>query len=96
MTLLDKRNLLPNLQDATLELGCGNRKRVENSIGIDVIDYDCVDIVGDIYEVLREVSSQSINEVHSHHFLEHVDDVGLLMAELSRIIKPNGILKRMN
>lgn len=93
MTLLDKRHLLPNLKDVTLELGCGNRKRVENSIGIDVIDYDCVDIVGDVYEVLKEVSNSSINEVHSHHFFEHVNDVGLLMAELSRILKPNGMVK---
>ncbi|PYV45501.1 MAG: methyltransferase type 11 [Acidobacteria bacterium] len=93
MTLLDKRNLLPNLKNATLELGCGNRKRVKNSVGIDVIDYDCVDIVGDIFEVLREISSQSINEIHSHHFFEHISDVGLLMAELSRILKPDGILK---
>jgi SAM-dependent methyltransferase len=92
MSLLDKRNLLPNLKDAVLELGCGSRKRIRNSVGIDVIDYDCVDIVGDVYEVLEEVSGHSISEVHSHHFFEHVKNVGLLMAELARILKPQGIL----
>jgi SAM-dependent methyltransferase len=92
MTILDKRNILGNLKDATLELGCGDRKRSKESVGIDAIDYECVDIVGDIFDVLKEIQSNSINEVYSHHFFEHVRDVGRLMAELARILRPNGML----
>ncbi len=93
MSILDKKNLLPGLEDGILELGCGSRKRLSHSIGIDIIDYDCVDIVGDIYEVLREVKNQSIIQVHSHHFFEHVHDVGLLMTEIARVLRPGGIVQ---
>ena len=93
MSILDKRNLLPELEDSILELGCGPRKRIAHSIGIDIINYDCVDIVGDIYEVLHEVKNQSIGQIHSHHFFEHVHDVELLMSELARILKSGGIVQ---
>ena len=92
MTILDKRNILANLNNATLELGCGDRKRSKDSVGIDAIDYECVDIVGDIFDVLKEIRSNSINAVYSHHFFEHVDDIGRLMAELARILRPTGEL----
>jgi hypothetical protein len=52
----DKTAVLENLQfrdSVALELGCGNRKRLENSIGIDMLDYPCVDIVGNLSEVLQ-------------------------------------------
>ncbi len=93
MTVVDKRNLLPRLQDVSLELGCGNRKRRADAIGIDVLDFDCVDIVGDIYEILKKIKDRSIDAVFSSHFLEHVRDVPLLMEELARVMKPLGNLE---
>jgi SAM-dependent methyltransferase len=93
MTVLDKRKLLSNLIGTTLELGCGSRKRLSNAIGIDAINYDCVDIVGDVYEVLSQIPSESILAVHSYHFFEHVSDVGLLMDEIARILVPSGLLE---
>ncbi len=91
--IVDKRNLLPDLRDVTLELGCGAQKRHDGAVGIDLIDYDCVDIVGDIYDVARRIPDQCINAVHSYHFFEHVRDIALLMAELARVLKPKGILE---
>jgi SAM-dependent methyltransferase len=93
MAVLDKKNLLPTLMGARLELGCGDRKPLSDAIGIDAIDYDCVDIVGDVYEVLTQIPNESILAVHSHHFFEHVRDVGLLMDEIARILLPNGLLE---
>jgi SAM-dependent methyltransferase len=93
MPVLDKKNLLPALMGVKLELGCGDRKRLSDAVGIDAIDYDCVDIVGDVYEVLNQIQNESILAVHSHHFFEHVRDVRLLMDEIARILRPDGLLE---
>lgn len=91
--LIDKNSLLTNLKDLEsiqLELGCGNRKRLPNSIGIDVLDYDQVDIVGDILEILRLFPENSVDLVSSHHVLEHIDYLEELVSELGRVIKTGG------
>lgn len=93
MAVLDKRNLLPNLIGASLELGCGGHKRLSDAIGIDAINYDCVDIVGDAYEVLTQIPNECVLAVRSYHFFEHVRDVGLLMDEIARILLPDGLLE---
>jgi SAM-dependent methyltransferase len=73
-----------------LELGCGPRKRIPGSIGIDVRPYDPVDVVGDLFTVLERVPDGSVDLVHSSHVLEHLDDLGGLMQALRRIVKPGG------
>lgn len=93
MAVVDKNGILGKLstyQKVTLELGCGNRKRNPAAIGIDMLDYPEVDMVGDIYEVLNSFPSGRVDEVQSHHFVEHVPDVPRLLGELARIVKPNG------
>jgi len=76
----------------TIELGCGPRKRVAGSIGIDIRPYDGVDVVGDVHEVLRRLPPASVDSVHSSHVLEHLDDLCSLMKELRRIVKPGGLV----
>lgn len=96
MTILDKHSLLPNLaerQSVVLELGCGNRKRLPDSIGIDILDYETVDIVGDLVEVLTEFPAASVDFVSSHHVFEHLEDLELVVDELARIIKRDGQLE---
>jgi hypothetical protein len=93
MNIIDKHNLISKLRAdlfTRLELGCGNRKKNPDSIGIDLLDYECVDLVGDIYEVLAEIPNEVIDEVYSSHFFEHVPDVSLLLTELARVMKKNG------
>ena len=90
MAILDKNNVIPSLlsrENVSLELGCGNRKRNSESIGIDALDYQCVDIVGDIYEAFKAFPDNVVDEVHSSHFVEHTSDVTLLLLELARIMK---------
>lgn len=92
----DKNSTLQSLalrNDVTLELGCGNRKRLEKSIGIDMLDYPCVDIVGDLNEVLQAFPAESVNLVTSHHVFEHLDDLGEILDELVRILRPGGRLE---
>jgi predicted SAM-dependent methyltransferase len=92
MAIVDKRGYLSRLNDATLELGCGPHKRHPEAVAIDALDYDCVDIVGDIFEVLSRIPDHQIMAVHSYHFFEHITDLPLLLKELGRVLKPNGRL----
>lgn len=91
--MLDKHNLLSRLtssENIKIELGCGPRKKYRDSIGIDQLDYDEVDIVGDVYDVIRRIPTSSISFIYSSHFFEHIDDMKLLLEELLRILKPEG------
>jgi len=93
MKIVDKKGILRSREDdLVLELGCGPRKRKPNAIGIDVLDYSCVDLVGDVYDVLRMLPDGCAKEVYSHSFIEHVDDLDMLMGELSRIVRIGGTL----
>jgi SAM-dependent methyltransferase len=92
MSILDKRDLLARIQDMTLDLGCGPSKKSHDSVGIDIIDYESVDIVGDVYEILSRIPESCISAVYSSHFFEHVRDVHLLLRETLRILKPGGML----
>ena len=94
-SVVDKKNILINITSSSsliLELGCGSTKTNPNSIGIDILDYPVVDIVGDIYEVLKKFPDSSVAHVSSIHFIEHVSDINQLMLELERIIKPGGVI----
>ena len=93
MAIKDKGNMIGRLKpDApvVIELGCGTNKRHADAIGIDALDYPCVDIVGDIYEVLAQFPSGCVDKVYSYHFIEHVESVSRLLEELARVVKIGG------
>jgi len=81
------------MDGATLELGCGGSKRHPDAIGIDTLDHACVDILGDVYEVLEQVPTASVKAVYAYHFFEHVTDLPKLMDLLARVIQPGGLLR---
>lgn len=70
-----------------LELGCGNRKRHKDSIGIDILEYDAVDIVGDIESTLARFPEHSVENVYSHHCFEHLDNLDHIMDQLARVME---------
>lgn len=80
-------------EQIVLELGCGSRKRHINAIGIDILNTPCVDIVGDVYEVLECFDNGIVDEVYSYHFVEHVSDLYQLMKSLERVVKPGGVIQ---
>jgi ubiquinone/menaquinone biosynthesis C-methylase UbiE len=93
--IVDKNNILESI-DASIgidiELGCGPNKKHLYAIGIDMLDYDCVDIVGDVFEVLAKIPNNSVNALYSYHFLEHIADIDKLIKEIHRVLSDNGIL----
>ncbi len=96
MAINDKNNVLHQLESTNhiiLELGCGMNKRHLHAISIDALDYPCVDIVGDIYDVLSHFPASSVDEVYGYHFVEHVENLNRLLAELARIVRIGGVVE---
>lgn len=95
MNIIDKNNVLSRIKNSeiekvVLELGCGPDKRIANSISIDLVDLPGVDIVADLNLGFPFFDDNSVDEIHSEHFLEHVNDLGAFMREVFRILKPGG------
>jgi len=96
MKIIDKQGLLgriDDLEEIVLELGCGHRKRHPEAIGIDLRDYQGVDIVGDALDVLRRFPANSVSAAYSYHFFEHLDNVESYMTELNRTMKKKARLQ---
>ena len=85
--------LVQEKKDLQLELGCGNRKRHASAICIDLIPHNCVDIVGDIVEILTYFPDKCVSAVYTYHCLEHIKEISSLMTVLARIMKPHGDLR---
>lgn len=93
MAIVDKRGLLDRpdaLRDVVIELGCGPRKQHPGAIGVDVLDSEAVDLVGDAMEVLQALPEGCASLVTSSHFLEHVPDPAPLLDAMSRLLGANG------
>lgn len=96
MAVIDKNNMFKCLDaffPIILELGCGMNKRNAGAIGIDILDYPDVDLVGDIYEALALFPDGSVDAVYSYHFIEHLTESRRLLTELDRIVKHNSIVE---
>ena len=76
----------------TLNLGCGRVNTFNESIGVDIIDSQAVDIVGDVYEVLERLPDSSVLTIYSSHFVEHLDDFTYFLEAVSRFLNPSGNL----
>jgi SAM-dependent methyltransferase len=95
MAYIDKRGLLETISPATpvsIELGCGPAKRDPASVGIDALDFPCVDVVGDLFEVLAAIPAATVSRCYSSHLLEHVDDLNRLVDEIERVLQPGGTM----
>ncbi|MFB6143977.1 MAG: methyltransferase domain-containing protein [Candidatus Nanohaloarchaea archaeon] len=77
-----------------LELGCGEEKKFEDSIGVDIVDlseeYGEDFVQHDLEETPYPFESEKFDEIYLHQLLEHIENRGALLAELERILKPGG------
>ena len=93
--MIDKNNLLGSLTSSSsliIELGCGSTKKNPEAIGIDTLNYPAVDIVGDVYDILKKLPESCVMHVSAEHFIEHISDLNILMSELERVVKPGGVI----
>jgi len=67
-----------------LNLGCGNKKKTGFK-GVDKVKLPAVDFVCDIEREKIPVKDNSVSEVYSRYFFEHVDDLISLMEEVWRV-----------
>ena len=75
-----------------LNLGCG-KARIPNTIGVDHVEIEhYVDIVHNLDITPYPFKSDSIDEIHMYHVLEHLHDPIQKLEELYRILKPGGIV----
>ena len=92
---IDKKEILSTLKkdELVLELGCGNQKRHPTAIGVDARDFECVDIVGDVFEILADLPDCSVNAIYAYHFIEHVEDLNFLLKEVVRVCCIDGTIE---
>ena len=94
--VVDREGILakiPAMSHVVIEIGCGPRRSIPNAISVDLVDMAGVDIVADVNAGLHFLDDESVDEVHAYHFLEHLNDLGFFMSEVSRVLKPNGKLQ---
>ena len=85
--------LLSNKKKVILEIGSCSKKIYNNSICIDIIDSENVDIVGDIHDVIKLFESNSIDKIYSRHCFEHIKNLEKVFIEINRVLKINGELE---
>jgi len=91
--MIDKHRKIEQFKKSNkniLEFGCGQSRKFSDSITIDIMDFDSVDVVVDIGKGLSFLPDNSIDEIHSYHFLEHIQDFEFLMKEIYRVLKIGG------
>ncbi len=81
----------PAVTKKVLDIGCG-RNKIPGAIGVDSCGLAGVDIVHDLDCFPYPLASDSADEIHANHVLEHVHDVLGVMEELWRICKPGAML----
>ncbi len=70
-----------------LDIACGQNKR-EGFTGIDIANAHGVDIVHDLTAYPWPIESESVEEAHCSHYVEHVQDLFKFLDELYRVLKP--------
>jgi predicted SAM-dependent methyltransferase len=69
-----------------LDLGCG-RNKISGAIGVDRFAVQGVDVVHDLDLFPYPFKSDSFDEIHARHVVEHVQSVSCFMKELHRVAR---------
>jgi len=79
-----------------LDLGCGKKKHsIKNAevIGLDKYRLEGVEMVHDLENTPLPFKDNEFDRVICQYILEHIENFFPLMAEIWRILKPNGIVE---
>ena len=97
---VENRDFVFNLNDMELEkpvetlkidLGCGPNKKAGFK-GMDILPLPGVDFVVDLEKGFGFIEDNSVDEFYTSHFLEHVQNLELILSEIYRTLKPRGTL----
>jgi len=69
-----------------IDLGCGNAKR-EGFVGLDFVEGPQVDYILDLTRDPFPFDDDSVDEVFSAHFLEHIDEPNHVFSEIGRVCR---------
>jgi SAM-dependent methyltransferase len=72
-----------------VDVGCGNHRIHPDVIGLDLVDYDAVDIVCDLAAL--PFKSETVDAFVSRSVLEHVPDPATVVRQFLRATRPGGI-----
>lgn len=81
-----------NINEVRLvDLGCGTRKR-DGYFGIDITQYDGVDLVQDLRFTKLPFADNQLEAVYASHFVEHLtfDEAIFLFNEVYRVLRVGG------
>lgn len=92
MEVQDFLTLAKSKSKVVIELGCGPSKHPD-VIGIDAIPVPGVDIVTDLEAGFPFIPDNSVDEIMSVHFMEHITNLDFLIKEIHRVLKPEGVHK---
>ena len=73
-----------------IDLGCGSNKKAGYK-GMDILPLPGVDYVVDLENGFGFIPDNSVDEFYTSHFLEHVDNLELILSEICRTLKPGGV-----
>jgi SAM-dependent methyltransferase len=71
-----------------LDLGCGNRKLPGKTLGLDIMAYPMVSVVGD--GQFLPFKTNTFSGVVLQEVLEHISDLQQVLKEVYRVLKPDG------
>ena len=86
----DKLGSLKENNNTIIELGPGTKRKYKDSITIDRVEIEGVDIVADLDKGFSYIPDDSVDLIYSRHVLEHVLDLELIFNEVNRLLKPGG------
>jgi ubiquinone/menaquinone biosynthesis C-methylase UbiE len=72
--------IIPSVEGLVLNLGAG-KKLIEGSIPLDYPEWDA-------NYMPIPYPDNSVDMIHAYHFLEHVECINFVMAEIKRVLKP--------
>ena len=76
-------------KELCVDIGCGNQRISEDLIGLDMFDYDAVDIVCDLDAL--PFRPDSVDAFVSRSVLEHIPTIANVVRQLKRCTRPGGM-----
>jgi SAM-dependent methyltransferase len=79
------------MEKKILDIGCGENK-VKDSIGMDIVALDCVDVVHDALKMPYPFKNESCYKIHLRHVIEHftIEEIKKVLSECYRILSNEG------